>query len=395
VGLNPPLTMLGHDPPMVATTFQLSRTNTSALAEWWRSVDHLLLGMLICLIGAGLILSMAASPAAAQRIGYADPFYVLYRHLFFAVAGLSGALTLSFFSVTQARRFALLAMLGALVILLIVDVSGHTVKGATRWIRIGSFGLQPSEFAKPAFIVFAAWMFAAAKRSPDTPAFPIVFGLYLVLIAFFMRQPDFGQSFLLTLCFAAVFFFAGLSLAWLALFMGVSLLGGVGAYLALPHVRSRLDRFLNPENADTYQTDKALEAIGQGRLFGRGPGEGAVKYQLPDGHTDFIFALTVEEFGLLISAALIMLLAAFVMRAYRLALRLNDYFRQLAVAGLATMIGMQTVINLFVNLNLAPPKGMTLPFISYGGSSMLALCFAAGLILAFTRRHPGAFGYGD
>jgi len=380
---------------MVAATLQLSRTNRSVLAEWWRSVDHILLGFLICLIGAGLILSMAASPAASARLGYDNPFFFLYRHAFFAVLGITGALTLSLFRPQDARRIGVLALLGSFALFILVEFMGHEVKGATRWLRIGGFGLQPAEFAKPAFITFAAWMFASQKRDPGVPGTTIVFGVYLLMVFFLIRQPDFGQSFLLTLCFAAVFFFAGLSLGWLLFMMGLSLIGSLGAYFSLPHVRDRLDRFLNPEGSDTYQTDKALEAIGQGHFFGRGPGEGSVKYSLPDGHTDFIFAVTVEEFGFLISAFLIALLAGFVMRAYRLATKLTDFSMQLAVAGIATMIGMQTIINLFVNLNMAPAKGMTLPFISYGGSSMLALCFAAGLILAFTRRHPGAYGYGE
>jgi len=323
---------------MVASTLQLSRTNRSPFAEWWRSVDHLLLGLLICLIGAGLILSMASSPAAAARLDYDNAFFFLYRHAVFAGLGVTGAIILSMFKPGDARRLAILALIGSIGLLFVVDVSGHTVKGATRWIRFGGFGLQPSEFAKPAFIVFAAWLFAASKRDPVKWAFPAILVTYAVIIGLLIRQPDFGQSFLLTLCFAAVFFFAGLSLGWLLFFLGVSIVGSVVAYLALPHVRSRLDRFLNPEGGDTYQTDKALEAIAQGRLFGRGPGEGAVKYQLPDGNTDFIFAVMVEEFGFLIAAILIGLLAAFVMRAYRLASKLNDYFAQLAVAGLATMI---------------------------------------------------------
>ena len=380
---------------MAIAGFQPSRTNTSPLAEWWRSVDPVLLGLLVCLLGAGLIASMAASPAAAARLGYGNAFFFLYRHILFVGLGAVGMLALSFASPRDARRIGVLALAGTFALLVGVEVAGHTVKGATRWLRVGGFGLQPSEFAKPAFIVFAAWMFASVKRDPGVPAVSVVFAAYLGLVALLIRQPDFGQSFLLTLCFAAVFFFAGLSLGWLVFMMGLSLIGGLAAYLALPHVRARLDSFLHPENADTYQTDKALEAIGRGRLFGQGPGEGAVKYSLPDGHTDFVFAVLVEEFGLIIAGLLIILLAALVMRAYKLATRLNDYFAQLAVAGLATMIGMQTVINLFVNLNLAPPKGMTLPFISSGGSSILALCFAAGLILAFTRRHPGVYGYGQ
>lgn len=380
---------------MITATISPSRTNRSPLLEWWRSIDHITLGFLVCLIGAGLILSMAASPAAAGRMGLANPFYFLYKHAFFVTTGLAGAFILSLMSPSNARRIAVLALLGSIILLFIVPFVGNEVKGATRWFRIGGFGLQPSEFAKPAFIVFAAWMFAAKKRDPRVPSIGIVFGVYALMVALLIQQPDFGQSFLLTLCFAAVFFFAGLSIGWMLFMMCLSLFGAAGAYFALPHVRDRVARFMNPDGADTYQTDKALEAIANGGLLGRGPGEGTVKNQVPDIHTDFIFAATVEEFGFLISLVLIILLAGFVIRCFRNALKLNDYFAQLAVAGLATMIGVQTIINLFVNLNMAPPKGMTLPFISYGGSSMWALCFAAGLILAFTRRRPGAYGYGQ
>lgn len=380
---------------MLTATIAPSRTNRSPLAQWWRTVDHITLGLLVCLIGAGLILSMAASPAASMRLGYDNPFYFLYKHAFFVSAGLFGAFILSLMSPLYARRMAILALGGSIVLMVALLFAGHEVKGATRWFRIAGFGLQPSEFAKPAFIVFAAWMFSIRKRDASIPSVGIVFGVYAFIIFLLIQQPDFGQSFLLTLCFAAVFFFAGLSLGWMLAMLGLSMVGAVAAYFALPHVRDRIGRFMNPDGADTYQTDKALEAIGNGGFFGRGPGEGAIKYSLPDGHTDFIFAVTVEEFGFLISMFLIILIAGFVIRCFRNALKLNDYFAQLAVAGLATMIGMQAIINLFVNLNMAPPKGMTLPFISYGGSSLLALCFAAGLILSFTRRRPGAYGYGE
>jgi cell division protein FtsW len=372
-----------------------SRSRRTPIGEWWRSVDQVQLSMLIILIGAGLILSMAASPAATARLDYANPFYFLYRHIIFAVLGLSGALFISFIGPNWARRLGIIALLGAIAFMAALPFVGYEVKGAVRWLRLGSFSLQPSEFAKPAFIVFAAWMFSIQKKNPSTPAVIIVFAVYLLLIGLLITQPDFGQSFLLTLGFAAVFFFAGLSLGWVLFFMGATLIGAAGAYMALPHVRSRVEAFMSPNSADSYQTDKALEAIANGGFLGRGPGEGAVKFSLPDGHTDFIFAVTVEEFGFLISVVLIVLLASFVMRAFRSALRLNDYFCQLAVAGLATLIGMQMVINLFVNLNMAPSKGMTLPFISYGGSSLLSLCFTAGLILAFTSKRAGAYGYGD
>ncbi len=379
---------------MISRAMFPARTNRSLLFEWWRSIDHITLALLMCLIGTGIILSMAASPAAALRHNVADPFYFMYRHILFACAGFAGAFILSLMSPGNARRIGILAMFGAIGLMVLVSMGGVEVKGSTRWLRLGGFSLQPSEFAKPAFIVFAAWMFSVRKRDPNVPSVAIVFAAYLALLGLLIQQPDFGQSFLLTLCYAAVFFFAGLSLAWMMFLMGVTMVGAVGAYFSLPHVQARVNSFLSADQ-DNYQTDRALEAIGNGGFFGRGPGEGAVKFTLPDGHTDFIFAVTVEEFGFLISLFLIVLLAGFVIRSFRNALKLKDYFCQLAVAGLATMIGMQTIINLYVNLNMAPPKGMTLPFISYGGSSMLSLCFAAGLILAFTRRRPGAYGYGD
>jgi cell division protein FtsW len=368
-----------------------SRSRRFLLTEWWRSIDQLTLMLLLCLLCAGLVLSMAASPAATHRLGIQLPFFFLFRHAVFAIAGFSGAVIVSLFPPTGARRIGVLALIGGILVMAALPYIGYEVKGAVRWVRLGAFSLQPSEFAKPAFIVFAAWMFSAAKRDPNVPAVLIVLSVYAALILLLITQPDFGQSFLLTLCFAAVFFFAGMSLGWLIVMLGVTMLGAFGAYLALPHVRDRVATFLSPDRSDSYQTDRALEAIAGGGFFGRGPGEGAVKYSLPDGHTDFIFAVSVEEFGFLISALLIMLIAAFVVRAFSNALRLNDQFCQLATAGLATMIGMQAIINLFVNLNMAPSKGMTLPFVSYGGSSLLSLCFAAGLILAFTRRRPGAY----
>jgi len=276
-----------------------------------------------------------------------------------------------------------------------VPIYGEPVKGAYRWLQLGPFSLQPSEFIKPAFIVFAAWMFTASRRDPRVSGKLIVFAVYGFIVFWLVRQPDMGQSFLLTICFAAVFFFAGLPLGWMLFFFIFSAIGGVGAYMTVPHFRDRIQRFGSDNSSDTYQTDRSLEAISNGGFLGQGPGEGVFLHKVPDVHTDFIFAAIVEEFGFLISAIIIAILAGFVYRSFRQALRLNDAFCQIAVAGLSTMIGVQMLINLAVNLNMAPPKGMTLPFISYGGSSMLALCFTVGLILAFTRRRPGAYAYGQ
>lgn len=381
--------MIGTLPRLIT-----SRSRRTLIGEWWRSVDQVTLSLLVCLLGAGLILSMASSPAAAERLDYDNSFYFLYKHMTFVGMGIFGMFIVSLFDAVNARRIAVLTLIGSFFVMLALPVIGYEVKGATRWVRLGGVGLQPSEFAKPAFIVFAAWMFSIRKRDPNVPAVAIVFAAYAALVVLLITQPDFGQSFLLTLGFAAVFFFAGLSLGWLLIMLGISLVGVIAAYLTLPHVRARVSAFTSPNTSDSYQTDKALEAISSGGFFGQGPGEGRVKYSLPDGNTDFIFAVTVEEFGFLISTILILLLAGFVVQTFRNALRLNDYFCQLAAAGLATLVGMQAIINLFVNLNMAPSKGMTLPFISNGGSSMLAMCFTAGLILAFTRRRPGAYEYG-
>jgi len=381
--------MIGALPRLIT-----SRSRRTLIGEWWRSVDQATLSILVCLLGAGIILSMASSPAAAARLDYDNSFFFLYKHMIFVGMGMIGMFIVSLFDAVNARRIAVLTLIGSFLIMLALPFIGYEVKGAVRWVRISGLGLQPSEFAKPAFIVFAAWMFSIRHRDPTVPSVAIVFAAYIALIGLLISQPDFGQSFLLTLGFAAVFFFAGLSLGWLLVMLGISVVGVGVAYMALPHVRARVSAFLSPNTADSYQTDKALEAISSGGFFGQGPGEGRVKYSLPDGNTDFIFAVTVEEFGFLISTILILLLAAFVVQTFRNALRLNDYFCQLAAAGLATLVGMQTIINLYVNLNMAPSKGMTLPFISNGGSSMLALCFTAGLILAFTRRRPGAYEYG-
>ena len=362
-----------------------------AIGGWWRGVDRTLLFVVLALIAMGLVLSLAASPAAAERLGLSDPFYFLYRQGAFAGVSMIALLGISALSPKGARRLAALAMACALIVMIALPFIGYEVKGATRWVRIGSFGLQPSEFLKPGLIVTAAWLFAEEKRGAPIPGRVIAFGLFGLSIALLMMQPDFGQSVLLTLCFGGVFFASGVSWLWISVMGGLAVGGSGLAYLAFPHVASRVQRFLDPESGDTYQIDRATEAISRGGLAGVGPGEGEVKQVLPDAHTDFIFSVAAEEFGLLASLSIIGLFAILVTRAWSQAMRLNDHFAQLAVAGLSLQLGLQALVNIAVNLNLIPPKGMTLPFVSYGGSSMLALAFGAGLMLAFTRRRPGAY----
>jgi cell division protein FtsW len=361
------------------------------VTSWWRGIDRTLLFVVLALMTAGLMLSLAASPAAAERLSLEDPFYFLYRQGVFSALSLVVLVAVSSLNPRGARRLAALALLGAIILLAATLFVGHEVKGATRWLRFGPFSLQPSEFLKPGLIVTAAWLFSEENRGAPIPGRMIAFALFGLAILLLMAQPDFGQSVLLTLCFGGVFFASGVSWVWVGVLGGVAASGSGLAYLTFPHVASRVQRFLDPESGDTYQIDRAVEAIARGGVAGVGPGEGEVKLLLPDAHTDFIFSVAAEEFGLIASLSLIGLFAILVTRSWMQAMRLNDPFAQLAVAGLSLQFGLQALVNIAVNLNLIPPKGMTLPFVSYGGSSMLALAFGAGLLLAFTRRRPGVY----
>lgn len=362
-----------------------------AFNDWWRGLDRTLLFVVFALIAVGLILSLAASPAAAERLRLDNPFHFIFRHGFFAVLGLATLLGVSALSPRGARRLSAAVLIASFAMMVLILFAGHEVNGATRWFRLGPFSLQPSEFLKPSLIVVIAWLFAESRRGAPVPGRAIAFGLYMTGVVLLMLQPDFGQSVLLTFCFGGIFFAAGLSWPWIAGLGAAAVSGVAAAWFFLPHVASRIERFLNPDSGDTYQIDRAIEAISRGGMAGAGPGEGEVKRLLPDAHTDFIFAVAAEEFGLLASLSIIGLFAILVARAWTNAMRLTDHFAQLAVAGLALQFALQAVVNISVNLNLIPPKGMTLPFVSYGGSSMIALALGAGLMLALTRRRPGAY----
>ncbi|WP_019959706.1 FtsW/RodA/SpoVE family cell cycle protein [Woodsholea maritima] len=360
-----------------------------SLSRAWRGIDQTLLFTFFALIAIGVILSFAAGPAAAERRGIADPFYYLYRHGAFSVLSAIIVLVLATFSVRDVRRLAGLGLLCSLGVMLAIPFIGYEVNGAARWIRFGGFSLQPSEFLKPSFIVIAAWLFAEESRGEPVPGRLIALGIFLFSVALLILQPDFGQTVLLGAIFGAMLFAAGLSMMWT---VGLGVVAGAGAFAAyvfLPHVAARIEGFLNPEQG--AQTEFALEAISRGGLIGVGPGEGEIKRILPEANTDFVFSVAAEEYGLIASLAIIGLYAILFARAWMNAMKLNDHFVQLATAGLALQFGLQALINIGVNLNIIPPKGMTLPFVSYGGSSMLALAYGAGLLLALTRRRPGAY----
>jgi cell division protein FtsW len=265
---------------------------------------------------------------------------------------------------------------------------GTEVKGARRWISLFGLSLQPSEFMKPAFVVIVAWLFAENARRSDIPGNMFALILLAIAVALLVAEPDFGQTILIAVAWGALFFMAGVPWLWIAGLGLLAVAGIAAAYATLPHVAGRIDRFIAPQSGDTYQIDRALESILRGGWFGRGPGEGTVKRILSDAHTDFIFAVAAEEFGIILCIGLVVIFALVVFRGFANSLRTADPFARLAAAGLVVLFGVQSVINMAVNLRLMPQKGMTLPFISYGGSSMLAVAFGMGLLLAFTRRRP-------
>jgi cell division protein FtsW len=355
---------------------RLARTNRSQIAEWWWTVDKWTLFGIFCLMLIGGVLTLAASPAVAMRI-HLPPFHFVYRQLAFLVPTIGTMIGVSLLNVRQVRRLAAITFFVALFLMVLT-------------LFVGPLAIQPSEFIKPSFIVLAAWMFAEARRTPGFPGTVIALALYVAVVGVLAAQPDFGQLMLVTMVFGAIFFMAGLSWRWIVSLAAIAMVGALVAYTLMPHVASRVDRFLNPDSGDTYQIDRALDAFHTGGFFGRGPGEGEVKRILPDAHTDFIFAVAAEEYGIVAGLLIIGVFSFVVLRTLSRAMEEHDLFVQFASCGLVALFGLQALINMAVNVNLIPAKGMTLPFISYGGSSMIALGFTMGMLLALTRRRAGS-----
>jgi cell division protein FtsW len=372
-----------------------ARTDRSPLGVWWWTVDHLLLGAVAILIVIGITLSFGNSPAAAERMNLSDPFHFAVRQCLFAFLGSIVLLVVSMLSPKGVRRSAFFIYGVAIAIMIALPLLGHHAKGATRWLEFGGFSLQPSEFMKPALIILASWMFAEGQKGEGVPGVSIAFGLYLLAVVLLLLEPDVGQTVLITIAFGAAFFMAGVPMAWIAGLGVAAIGGGVSLYFVFQHVASRVQRFLSPETTDTHQIDRAQEAIAAGGWFGKGPGEGVLKRQVPDVHTDFAYSGAAEEYGLVFSLILIFLFAFVVVRGLQRSMKLSDPFEQVAAGGLFVLVGQQAFINIAVNLNMIPTKGMTLPFISYGGSSMLAMGLTLGMALALTRKRPGAYEHVD
>lgn len=371
---------------------RISRAERSVLGDWWYSLDRSFLLALLLLLATGLLASMAASPAVALRL-HLDSFYFVERQVFAGALALTVLIGLSLLDSRAMLGFALLLFIFSLLALLLTPFVGTSIKGARRWIEIGGFSLQPSEFIKPAFVILTAFVFSIARKSPDRRWLLASPGLFLPVLALLVIQPDYGQSILLALIWGGLFFMAGMPWLWLVVLSGLGTAGLGVAYLVVPHVGKRIDRFLDPSGGDNYQVGHALRSFVEGGWFGKGPGEGTIKQVLPDAHADYIFAVLAEEFGIFSCLVLLTLFAFVLWRGFARAREDRDLFRQLSLAGLMLAFGLQVVLNLGVNTGLLPAKGMTLPFISYGGSSLLATAIGMGLALGLTRRHRGEARY--
>ena len=364
------------------------RSDTSPLAEWWRTVDKGLIAAALILLGAGIVLSLAAGPAAAAKLDIEDPFHFVYRQAGFVLAAIGILLGSSLLDPVWARRVCLALFVLCFLLMAGLLLFGHEAKGATRWIRLWGTTFQPSEIIKPALVVLTAWLLAQRDKFPAGPWAPIAFAFYAVTVGLLLLQPDVGQSALVTAAFVIVFFVAGLPWIWVGVFAVLGTILPVLLYSIIPHVRFRVDSFLNPIDYDTYQIDKARQAIERGGLFGVGPGEGTVKRVLPDAHTDFVYAVAGEEFGLILLVLLTVIFAVIAIKGIMEASKQADIYQRAAGVGLYAIFGLQAAVNMSVNLSLIPPKGMTLPLVSSGGSSLLGSALTLGLALALTRRQP-------
>ena len=365
-----------------------TRTDPSVIGKWWWTVDRWMLLALLTLSVIGILMVMAASPAVAERLGF-DSFHFVRRQFIYFMPALTVMIGVSLLTPLAIRRVAVIGLLVAIVGLLATLLIGYEVNGASRWVKLGTFVIQPSEFMKPTLAVATAWMLAEQQKNENFPGYSIAAGLLVLALALLIAQPDFGMAVVVgVVCFAQLFM-GGMPTTWVAVLIVVGL-GGVSlAYVLLPHVASRIDRFLDPASGDSYQVDKAMEAFSNGGILGRGPGEGVVKFVLPDAHSDFIFAVVGEEFGLFAGLAIVALFAFIVLRGFYRMLQERTMFVLLATGGLLVQFGAQAIVNMGVNLRLLPAKGMTLPFISYGGSSLLALALTMGMVLGLTRRRSG------
>ena len=368
------------------TTF--SRTDTSVLGNWWWTVDRWSLAAIVALIAFGTMLTLASSPAVALKMGY-DSLHFVTRHLIFLPFAAIGIIFVSLLTPTQIRRYSVLAFLFCILGLALTLLIGKEAGGAQRWLSIAGQTLQVTEFAKPTFAVVTAWLFAEKIKDKTFPGYALAIISLGILISLVLIQPDLGQSFVIGTVWMEQLCLAGLPIWIVASLFGLGIAGLFSAYLFMDHVQRRINGWYDASSGSNYQGERSLDAFANGGLFGRGPGEGTVKNSLPDAHADMVFAVAGEELGLIIALIIVFLFAFIVLRGLIRAMGEDDLFTLLAACGLLGQFGLQTLINMASSLQLMPAKGMTLPFISYGGSSLLAIALSVGMILSLTRRRSG------
>ena len=358
------------------------------LPKWWRTIDKWSLSSVLLLFSIGMLLGLAASVPLAEKNDF-EPFHYVSRQAIFGGVALIVMLLTSMMSPVLVRRLAVIGFLAAFVGLAFLPLFGTDFgKGAVRWYALGFGSLQPSEFLKPGFVVVAAWMMAASLDLNGPPGKTVSFVLCIAIVLMLVAQPDYGQACLVLFAWGIIYFVAGAPILILVGMAGLAVFCGTLAYSNSEHFARRIDGFLSPDVDPRTQLGFASNAIQEGGLFGVGLGEGQVKWSLPDAHTDFIIAVAAEEYGLILVLLIICLYAGLVLRSLMRLLRERDPFIRLAGTGLVCMFGAQAMINMGVAVRLLPAKGMTLPFVSYGGSSVIASGIAIGMLLAFTRKRP-------
>ncbi len=370
---------------------RLGRSDMSPIGRWFWEIDKLLLILVAVLISIGLIAVMAASPAAAGRLSGAGlrvpDLYYFYRQFFWIALGVPLMIGVSMLSKGAARRWSIAGAIFFVALLFLVPVIGVEVNGARRWLSVGVTQFQPSEFLKPLYIVSIAWLLSLRDKDASLPMVPLTGLITGVIAVLLMQQPNFGETIIFCAAWVLLIALSGAPMRHLYMLAAGGLVAIVLAYLFYPVATARIDGFLFSEG-DTYQVESALRTLTAGGMFGAGPGAGVRKFHLPEPHTDYIFSVIGEEFGIIACLAIAILYLTIVARVLIRLLNEEDKFVVLAAAGLVCQFGLQALINMAVNVHIAPSKGMTLPFISYGGSSMLALSMGFGLLLAFSRRNP-------
>lgn len=368
------------------TSPQNFRLKSNRFGLWWNSIDRVSVAIIFIIAIFSLVSVTTASPFVANRIGVGH-FYFIKRQAVYLTIGMASMIFLSCLSINTIKRLAVIGFFFLLIVLALMPFIGFEAKGAKRWVSIlGKFSFQPSEFVKPFFIVLTAWIFSMKYEEKNFPSFTISFLLYLVFVALLIIQPDFGMAMLVSVIWIGQLFIAGLSMLWFFALSTFTIVTILCSYIFLPHVKRRIDSFLNPESFENYQIKKSLEAFKQGGFYGTGPGEGVVKQYIPDSHADFIFSVIGEEMGFITCVFLVAAFFILIVRGLYLVIKSSNNFNILAVSGILMQLGVQSAFNMGMTLHLLPTKGMTLPLISYGGSSVISTSIALGMMLSFTRK---------